>query len=188
MAQQRTGDLARGMAGAPLAERTGDPSAPDTAAKKKENRFAVMLGAITFKAVPQRKAFVFETGADKGTEQTTVADVILENVNGIENVHQMGYRIVKRISADKKKIKCVVVTPQYKIGPVSYPFLNLKEANQDTKDEYSAFLDSILNGFYSWAEKRAKSGILLHDGKALGGSGAVEQEIDSERAAALGLG
>lgn len=170
--------------------RSGDPSAPTTTVEKeaaKGNRFAGMFGAITFKAVPERKPYVFEKGSEAGTSQTTVADVILENVSGIPGANYTGYRVVKRISADKKKVKCVVVSPAAKIGPMTQPYLSLKEADQDVKDEYSAFLQTVLGGFYSWAEKRQLAGIKLHDGKSLGGMSAIEEEIDADRVAALGL-
>lgn len=200
MARDDRGNVARQMAAAPLPGRTGDPSNPTPAPTESgetisttpttaKNRFAGLFGVISFKAVPKpRKPYVFPSGVDAGTEQETCAEVIFENIGGIPGANQMGYRIVKRVSADKKRTKIVCVPPQFKIGPISHPFLNLKEADEDVKEEYAAQLNNVLVEFKAWATKRKNAGLSLHDGKAAAsGAGAVEDDIDSASLASLGL-
>lgn len=188
MGNRETGNIARGLAAAPMntAERTGDPSAPTA---PKVNRFAGLFAGYKFLAVPKREGKPFENGAEKGTVQTGLCDILIENLGGIPGVNMPGYRIVKRVSADKKTVKVLCVPPQFSPGgPVKYPYINVKDADQSTKDDYAAILQGMLDGFYVWAKKRKDNGIDLHDGKAVsGGAGTVAEDVDDARIQELGI-
>lgn len=183
------GGIGRQMGAAPLARpdaaQVEDGTAP---AKPKTNRFAGGFRAISFKAVPERKPYIFETGSDKGTSQMMLAEVVLEDLFGIDGVHLMGFRIVKRTSADGKKTTVLCIPPQYKVGPMSKPYIDLKEATEGTKKEYGTFQESALDAFYVWAKERKDRGISIHDGKAsAGGSGAVERIVSNDNLSEYGI-
>ena len=175
MAKQGIGDVAIGMANAPL------PDGPALAAKP-ANRFSEWFGIVRFKAEPLRSPFMFPKGdaVEKQTAQYGLANVTFSKIEG---VNFTATRIVKRVTPDGKS-KVALVMPSVAVGPVRYPIINLAEASEKTQQEYLAFQDSVIDAFYVWRKAQRAAG---HVDKAVGTLGRNERELTEADREEMGL-
>lgn len=161
------------------------PEAGSGGGKGDENVFVNTFLAVnpSFKAASAKSAntpVVFENGADKGTKQWRMADVILGI--GKTGANFTGAGIVRRVypadhptKAGKTEFLCQ--WPTRSIGPVRYSIIDVSESEAG-RGMLEACGAKIVSFWMDWQKSRVKSGVVTKAAASGPSVAAVEASAD----------
>lgn len=145
--------------------------------EKKANPWILLFGAPIFNAAKPGKPFVFPSGADAGTKQYALAEVMFPKFGeciGMEGATAPHYRVVMRESPDGKTRILAMTSPSVAIGPVKHPIINVKNASEHTISTQGEWQNSVLSAFMLWRKEQQATGKAVAPSAAVASAGARE--------------